>query len=247
MQTTRLTSVIILIMAVIYLICRFIGSYSKFPSRGYNRSKDKLIRSRIGKSLEDSAPIHMDINDGGETALGSGTLLTTASATGTVSTQMAYADEPWVITSSGGMAVNIEKDAVRMGMEQANYSNAYDTRCSVFSPSSSFEHLAGNAAAMGSSPSVLHLSVGSFGASPALADTLYSKGEILCVGGDDLLSQAVAAVSADVVYVGEQSVEIPDSLDHSEKNNSSLLAMDILRWVIVLIIVAFAGLGLTGI
>ena len=247
MQSSRLTAVIILIMAVIYFLCRFIASHIKFSSRSYNRAKDRLIRSRIGKSLETSAPIHLDINDGGESGLGNGSLMTAAAATGTVSSQMAYADEPWEITSQGGMAVNIEKDAVRTGMENADYGTAFDANCSVFSPSAPYEHLAGNSAVMESTPSVLHLSLGSFGASPALSDTLYSKGEILCVGGDDLVSQAVAAVSADAVYVGEQSVEIPDSLDHSEKNNAALLAMDVVRWLVIAVIVVFAGIGLTGI
>ena len=84
MQTTRLTAVIILIMAGIYLICRLIGNKSKLLSRSYNRGKDQLIRSRIARSLEESAPIHLDINDGGDAALGSGTVLAAALATETV-------------------------------------------------------------------------------------------------------------------------------------------------------------------
>ena len=247
MQTTRLTAVIILIMAWIYLICRLIGNKSKLLSRSYNRGKDQLIRSRIARSLEESAPIHLDINDGGDAALGSGTVLAAALATETVSAQMAYADEPWAITAPGGFSVNIEKDAVKMGMEAADYGSDYSDDSSLYTGASAFEHLSGNAAALEISPSALHMAVGSFGASPAISDTLHRNGEVLCVGGDDLLSQAVAAVTADAVYVGEQYTEIPDSLDHSEKTNSSLLAMDVMRWVVIGAILIFAGLGLTGI
>lgn len=247
MQTTRLTAVIILVMACIYLICRLIGNKSKFSSRAYDRAKDHLIRSRIARSLEESAPIHLNISDSGEAALGGGSVLAAAAATETVSAQMAFADEPWAITSPGGLANNIEKDAIRMGIEAANYSSADYIDSSVFSGTAPFTHMAGNAAALEMAPSALHLSIGSFGTTPALTDTLYSKSEVLCVGGDDLLSQAAAAVTADTVYVGEQYTEIPDSLDHTKKTNSSLLAMDIMRWVIIGAIIIFAGVGLTGI
>ena len=116
----------------------------------------------------------------------------------------------------------------------------------TFSGVSPFEHLSGNAAALEKAPSALHLSVGSFGAVPALTDTLYNKGEILGVGGTDLISQAVGTVSADAVYVGEQYAEIPDALDKTEKKSSALLAMDVMRWVVIMAIVVFAGFGLSG-
>ena len=247
MQTTRLTTVIILIMACIYLICRLLGKRIRLSSRAYNRAKDILIRSRIADSLEESAPIHLDLNDGGEGALGGGTVLTAAAATETVSAQMAYADEPWAITAPGGFAANLEKDAVQMGMKAADYSSAYSPDCSVFTGTSPLTHFTGNNASLDLAPSALHLAVGSFGTAPALADTLYNKGEALCVGGDDLLSQAVGTVSANAVYVGEQHTEIPDSLDHSEKLTTSLLAMDVMRWEIAAAIIILAGAGLSGI
>ena len=84
-------------------------------------------------------------------------------------------------------------------------------------------------------------------AAAALSDTLYSKGEVLCVGGDDLLAQAVGTISADAVFVGEQYAEIPDSLDHREKKNPVLIAADILRWIVIAAVILFAAAGLSGI
>lgn len=246
MQTTRMASVIILIMAVIYLICRLIGNRSKLGSRVYNRDKDRLIRRHIAVSLEESAPIHLDLGDSGEAALSGGAALAAAGAAEAVSAQMVFADEPWAITAPGGIAVNIQKDAVRMGMEAADYGSSYGSDFGTFSGGSPFEHLSGNAAALEKAPSALHLSVGSFGAVPALTDTLYDKGEVLSIGGTDLISQAVGTVTADAVYVGEQYTEIPDALDKTEKKSSALLAMDVMRWVVIMAIVVFAGFGLSG-
>ena len=247
MQTSWLTAVFVLIIAGVYFICRLVGSRVSLVSRAYNRGKDRLIRSQIAKSLEESAPIHLDVNDGGESALGGGTILAAAKATETVSAQMVFSDEPWAITSSGGMAVNIEKDAVHMGMSAADYGSFFDSNCAVFTGMAPFEHLAGNSSVLEKEPSALHLSLGSFGASTALSDTIHSKGEVLCVGGDDLISQAVGTVTADAVYVGEQFAEIPNAMDHEEKKDPSLMAMDVMRWLVIGAIIIFAGVGLTGI
>ena len=246
MQTTRMASVIILIMAVIYLICRLIRNRSKLGSRTYNREKDQLIRRHIAVSLEDSAPIHLDLGDSGEAVLSGGAALSAAGTAEAVSAQMVFADEPWAITAPSGFAVNIQKDAVRMGMEAADYGSSYGDDFGTFAGMSPFEHLAGNAAALEPAPSALHLAIGSFGAVPALTDTLYNKGEVVGIGGTDLISQAVGTLTADAVYVGEQYTEIPDALDKTEKKSSALLAMDVMRWVIIAAVVVFAGFGLSG-
>ena len=246
MYSSKVGAVIILAIALIYLICRLAAGRIGLRSRAYGRDKDRLIRKQIAASLEESAPIHLDVGSSAEAGLSGGAVLAAADATNTVSAQMAFADEPWVITGGGGLAAAAEKDAVRMGMEAADYGNSFDSDCTVFSGVSSVEHGAGNSAVLEMEPSALHLSMGSFGPSGALADTLYTHGEILCVGGDDLLSQAAAAVSADAVYVGEQYTEIPDSLSRKEKKNPALIAMDVMRWVLIAAVVVFAVMGLSG-
>ena len=246
MQTTRMASVIILIMAVIYLICRLIGNRSKLASRIYNRDKDLLIRHHIAVSLEESAPIHLDLGDSGEASLSGGAALAAAGAAESVSAQMVFADEPWAITAPGGISVNIQKDTVKTGMEAADYGSSYGSDFGTFTGISPLEHLAGNAAFLEKAPNALHLSIGSFGAVPALTDALYNEGEVLGIGGTDLLSQAVGTVTADAVYVGEQYAEIPDALDKTEKKSSALLAMDVMRWVVITAIVVFAVFGLSG-
>ncbi len=239
-------AVIILIMALVYLMCRLFAGRIRISSRAYNRGKDCLIRKQIAVSLEESAPIHLDIGNSAEGSLAGGAVLAAADATDTVSAQMAFADEPWMITGPGGLSSTLEKDAVRMGMEAADYGNSFDGDCSVFTGISSVEHTAGNSAVLEMKPSALHLSIGSFGPAEALSDTLYSRGEILCVGGDDILSQAVGTVSANAVYIGEQFAEIPDSLDREESKNPALMAMDVVRWVLIAAVVAFAAMGLSG-
>lgn len=246
MIASRAGAVIILAMVLVYLICRLFAAHIGLVSRAYHREKNWLIRSRIADSLEESAPIHLDIGNSNEGSLAGGAVLSAAAATETVSAQMAYADEPWVITGSGGLTAVLEKDAVRLGMDAADYGSSFDTDCAVYTGASGMEHIAGNAAALEKAPSALHLSMGGFGPAAALTDTLCRKDEVLMVGGDDLLSQAVGTVSADAVFVGEQFTEIPDSLKRTEKKDPALLAMDILRWVIIAAIAAFAAMGLNG-
>ena len=246
MQTSSGVAVIILAIALAYLVCRLITGRLKLTSRAYLRGKDQMLREQIAISLEESAPIHLDVAGGGDGSLAGGAVLAAAEATETVSAQMAFADEPWMITGSGGLTTSVEKDAVRSGMEAADYGSFYDADCAVFTGTAPISHEAGNLTSLEMTPSVLHLSVGSFGASSALNDPLCSQGEMLCVGGDDLLSQAIGTVTADAVFVGEQFAEIPDSMDRKEKKNPALFAMDVMRWVVIAAIVIFAVAGLSG-
>ena len=247
MQASPAGAVIILGMVLIFLICWLIAGRIRIISRSYNREKDRLIRRQIAYSLEESAPIHLDIGSSGDGSLSGGAMLSAADATETVSAQMAFADEPWMITASSGVASANEKDSVQTGMDAADYGNSFDSDCTAFSGVAPVSHFAGNSSALEAKPSALHLSIGAFGSISALADTMCSKGDILCVAGDDLLSQAVGTVTADAVYVGEQFTEIPDSLSRKEKKDPALLAMDVFRWVLIAAIAVFTVMGLRGI
>ena len=246
MQASRVGAVIVLTMALIYLLCRLLIGRIRIVSRAYYRFKDDLMRRQIANSLEVSAPIHLDIGNCCEGSLAAGAVLAAAEATETVSAQMAFADEPWMITGSGGFMTAFEKDAVQTGMERADYGSSFDADCAVFTGTSCMAHNAGNAAALEMEPSALHLSMGSFGPAASLTDMASDRGEVLCVGGDDLVTQALGTVSADAVFIGEQFVEIPDSLHRKEKKNPALLTMDILRWMLIAVIVAFGTMGLIG-
>ncbi len=248
MRASSVEAVFILAVTGIYLICRLIGGHLRLTSRAYHREKDRLLRRQIEASLEYSAPIHLDIGSSSEGGLAGGAALSAAEAAATVSAQMAFADEPWVITAAGGLDTAVEKDTVRSAMEAADYGNSYDPDCTVFTGTGDIEHSAGNSFTLEKEPSALHFTIGSSGpASAALSDTLYSKGEILCVAGDDLLAQAVGTLSADAVFIGEEYTEIPDSLDHKMKNDPALIAMDVMRWVVIAAVVLFAAAGLSGI
>ena len=247
MQASLAGAVIIGGMVIIYAVCWLITGKLGIISRGYNRSKDRLIRRQIANSLEESAPIHLDVGNSGEGNLACGVVLSAAEATEAVSAQMAFADEPWMITGSGGLSSAVEKDAVLTGMEAADYGNSFDSDCAVFTGVSSAVHMTGNSAALEMEPKALHLSMGEFGPVSALSDTLYNKGDALCIGGDDLLSQAVGTVTADAVYIGEQFAEIPDALARGEKKDPALFAMDVIRWILIAGIAAFIVMGLRGI
>lgn len=247
MQASMAGAVIILGMTLIYLICRLIAGRISIVSRAYERDKDRLIRRQIAHSLEESAPIHLDTGTIGEGCLSGGALLSAGAATETVSAQMAFADEPWIITGGSGLSAAVEKDAVQTGMDAADYGNAFDADSVVFTGVSAVPHAAGNHAAVDMKPSALHLSMGSFGPVTALSDTVYAKGEALCTAGDDLISQAVSTVAADAVYVGEQFTEIPNALSRNEKKDPALLAMDVMRWVLAAAAAVFIFMGLRGI
>ena len=87
---------------------------------------------------------------------------------------------------------------------------------------------------------------------PLQIDELLKNGVGLFVGflAGKHLSDALFTSSGVLhvkIIVGEQFVEIPDSLSRKEKKDPSLLAMDVFRWVLIAAIAVFTVMGLRGI
>lgn len=247
MQSSTIGAAVILVISAVYLASLLLKDNIKLVGRAYSRSKDIRLRSQIASSLEEASPIHLDVGNTVEGDLGGGSVLASMEATEAVSSQMAYADEPWTITGSAGSAAAFEKDAVKRGMESADYSGSYDADCATLTGVSAFAHIAGNYAALEKDPVALHLSIGSFGAAAALNDPICSHGEVICAAGDDPLTQAVSVLTADEVYVGEQVYEIPDALRRGERKNAALMTMDAARIIVIVMIMVFTAAGLSGI
>ncbi len=247
MQSSAIGAAVILVIFAVYLASLILKDNIKLAGRAYARGKDMQLRSQIANSLEEASPIHLDVGNTVEGDLGGGSVLVSMEATEAVSAQMAYADEPWMITASAGSAAAFEKDAVRRGMETADYSGSYDADCAAMTGISAFTHLAGNYAASEKDPVALHLSLGAFGPAAALNDPICSHGEVICAAGDDPLTQAVSLLTADEVYVGEQLYEIPDSLRRAERKNAALITMDAVRIIVIVMILIFTAAGLSGI
>ncbi len=247
MQSSTIGAAVILVISVVYFASLIMKDNIKLVGRAYARGKDIRLRSQIANSLEEARPIHLDVGSTVEGNLGGGSVLVSMEATEAVSAQMAYADEPWTITASAGSAAAFEKDAVKRGMESADYSASYDADCAAMTGISTFAHLAGNYAVLEKEPVALHLSIGSFGPAAALNDPICSHGEVICAAGDDPLTQAVSVLTADEVYVGEQVYEIPDSLRRAERKNAALMTMDAVRIIVIVMILIFTLAGLSGI
>lgn len=247
MPSSAIGAAVVLVILVCYLLSLVLKNKIKLTGRAYSRGKDERLRSQIANSLEEARPIHLDVGNAFEGDLGGGSVLASMEATEAVSSQMAYADEPWAITGSAGSAAAFEKDAVQRGMENADYAGSFDADCAAMTGISAFTHTAGNYASLEKEPAALHLSVGAFGPAAALNDPLCSHGEVICAAGDDPVTQAVSMLTADEVYVGEQVYEIPDSLRRAERKNAALMTMDAARIAVVVVILIFTAAGLSGI
>lgn len=244
---TSYTGLIILGAAVIICAaCSLFSGKARLHFTPGRAEKKQWLKERIADSLEECAPIHLNVGTASDSDLSNAAVLTAAEAGKTVSAQMAFADEPWLISSSSAAAGYFEKDAVKTGLDNADYGSDFDEDCTVYTGFSPVFHQAASDASLSNTPAALHLNIGSFGSTAALQDMGYDCSEGILTAGDDLSVQAVGLLTADRVFVGEESFELPLALKNEERTSPELLAMDVFRFAAAAVAAVVIILGVIG-
>lgn len=225
---------VILTGVLLCLICYLLRYKWQPKKRYYDRDKDIQLRRRISESLETSLPIHLDVASSLEGDLAGGSALAAISAAVVVSPQMAFADEPWIVSCGTGTLSCFERDAVKTGLATVDYGNDLAADNTDFSGFSPISHAIASLCSLNGARTTLHLNIGAFGPGIILQDMVFPANEGICVVSDDLLSQASGVLCSDELYIGEQSFEIPQVLNQQYHKAVSLIAMDILRLIFIL-------------
>ena len=90
--------------------------------------------------------------------------------------------------------------------------------------------------------------VGDFGPEVALlAQAAGRENQFLLAGSNSLPAQAVMYASAQEPLIGEELFALPTYLEAGRIYESSLLAQDMLRWILILALLAGSVLVFTGV
>lgn len=215
------------------------------PSHGMNTRK-QWLKAGISDSLEKSEPIHLNIGIQNDSDLNSGAGLTAMTGVENVSAQMAFADEPWRISCGSAGVAFFEKDAVKIGLDNADYGNDFEEDCTRYCGFSPVLHQAASISMNEGKPVALHMNLGTFGSSAVIQDLAYAPDERIFIAGDDLASQAVGLITADQVMIGEEQTEISGYMSGDSETDPSLLTMDILRFSVLTVLIVTALIEIFG-
>lgn len=229
---------IIIIVIFFYTICLLGKNKFSLNNLFYEKRKARALRSQISNSIEEGSSVHCDISNLDESGAITGGAMVALNTTRKLSSQLSSADEPLFITNNNSTVTFFEKDAIKNGMKQSGLENEYDPNCSVYAGFSPLSHQSGMISILDGSTSAVHLNMGSFGAEIALQDLAFDSSEGIIAAGESLASQAVAYVTADEPFFGEEIFELPQMVESESGLDSSLIVMDLLRFGLILALIA---------
>jgi hypothetical protein len=199
------------------------------------------LRRAIGLAVEEGKRLHVSL--GRDSIIGPATApgLIGLSTLERVAQLSRVSDRPPVATSGEGTLALLSQDTLRAVYRQGNAMDQYDPTRGRLAGVTPFSYVAGTLPVMRDEQVSANLLVGSFGPEVALlTEASDQQGTFTLAASQSLPAQAVMFATAREALIGEELFAIPAYLQAGDMYVSSLRAQDVLRWILIVVIIAGA-------
>jgi hypothetical protein len=205
------------------------------------------FRREIGLAVEAGKRLHITLGRGSLSGQEAGSALIGLHLLEHVSRTAAISDRPPVTTSGDGSLSILSQDAARAVLRSSGGENQYDPTTGRLSGLTPYAYAAGTIPVILDEQVAATIVAGHFGSEVALiTDAAARNGTLTLAGSDNLSAQAVIYATAEEPLIGEELFAAGAYLNAGPAHRASLRAQDIIRWLLVGIILAGAGLKLIG-
>ncbi len=198
------------------------------------------LRQAIGRVVEDGTRLHV--------SLGRGALVTPQSASAMAGLTLlrrlaeltSAGDQPPIATSGDAALAILSQDTLQTA-SQASAQGIYDPTAGRLTGLTPFSYAAGAIPAIRDENISANVLMGNFGVEAALlAEAAERANNFTLAASDNLAAQAVLFASAQEPLIGEELYAAGAYMDAGPVHSASLTVQDILRWLIILVILAGA-------
>lgn len=205
---------------------------------------DRLNRS-VGLAVENGTRLHI--------SLGRGNLFTARGASALAGLAMLYkltertslSDRPPVVTSGDASLAILSQDTLQSGYRAAGAEEQYRYSTGRLTGLTPFSYAAGAIPVMQDEEVSTNVFLGDFGSESALlADAAERENSALIAASDSLSAQSVFYASSQDPLIGEELFAAGAYVGAGPVYDASLTVQDILRWLVILAILAGAGIKL---
>ena len=212
------------------------------PIRAFDR-----LRREIGLAVEAGKRLHVSLGRGGLVGMENGSALVGLSILERVARTASVSDRPPVATSGDGSLAILSQDTTRSVFKSIGEESQYHPSSGRLTGLTPFGYAAGVIPVITDEQVAMTVMAGHFGSEVALiADAAERNNTITLAGSDDITAQAVMYAAADEPLIGEELYAAGAYLKSGPLHVASLRAQDIIRWGLVLVILAGAALKLVG-
>jgi uncharacterized protein DUF6754 len=246
MSAQTITGLGVIIAAVVLLIIFAILQRTR-PPVFRNIASFANLRRSIGMAVEDGTRLHFSLGRGGVTTPFSAAGFAGLSMLRRVAELTSVSDRPPVVTSGDGALAALSQDTLRTSYEAAVAAERYDPNTARLTGLTPFSYAAGALPVMRDENISTNVMAGSFGIEVALMiDAAERSNAFSMVASDNLPAQAVLYASTPNPLIGEELYAAGAYVQAGPFHSASLSAQDVLRWGIIVVIIAGAVLKLVG-
>jgi hypothetical protein len=242
-------------MGLIFVI-GFLGLMFLFGFGKLSQSKRRLreipaflrLRRAIGLAVESGQRLHISLGHGGLDGLRGAAGLVGLSVIQRVSRAASISDKPPIATSGEAALAILSQDVMHASYRAVNADNRYDPSLGQLTGVTPLSYTSGALPPIYDQQVSVNMLLGSFGSEVALlADAAERTGSLSIGGSDNLPAQAVLYASTKEPLVGEELFAGGAYLQVNPMHASSLIAQDVLRWVLIGLIILGAAMKLIGV
>jgi hypothetical protein len=206
------------------------------------------LRQAIGLAVENGTRIHITLGKAGIASSTSAAGLAGLTTLERIARVSSISDRPPLASSGEGTLTLLSQDTLRAAYRQMNQLELYDPHRGRLTGPSSFSYIAGALPIADGENVSAHLAIGNFGPEIALLMEAGEQQEAFTLAATDSLSaQAALFTSSQETLIGEELFAIPAYLNSGAVYTASLQVQDILRWGVIVVIVAGSILKLLGV
>jgi hypothetical protein len=206
------------------------------------------LKKAIGLAVESGQRLHVSLGHGGIDGVRGAAGLVGLSVIQKVSRAASISDKPPITTSGEAALAILSQDVMHASYRAVNADNRYDPALGQLTGLTPLSFAAGVLPAIYDHQVSVNMLLGSFGSEVGLlADAAERTGSLTIGGSDNLPAQAVLFASMKEPLVGEELFASGAYLQVNPMHTSSLIAQDVLRWVLIGIIILGAAMKLVGV
>lgn len=244
-MTQVIALALFLFAAVLLLVLTFIRR--KSPPAFREMAAFTRLRRAAGLAVEDGTRLHVSMGRGALTSPRGAASLSALALLRQLGEQTSIGDRPPVATCGDAPLAVLSQDTLQAAYQAAGAEEYFEPASGRLSGLTPFSYAAGAMAVSRLEQVSTDVLMGDFGPEVGLlADASERENSTLIAATADPAAQSILFASAADPLVGEELFAAPAYLGNDPAQRASLQVQDILRWLVILSLLAAAGLKLAG-
>ncbi len=199
------------------------------------------LRRALGLSIEEGKRIHVSVGRVSVLDRNSASSFVGLSTLERIGSLAMISDRPPIGTSGDGTLSILSKDTLRSTYRAGNAIELYDPAQARLTGPTPFSYVAGAIPIIRDENISTNIFIGNFGPEVALmTEAANQEGAYSLAASNSLPAQAVMFATAEDFLIGEELFALPAYLQAGAIHQASLRAQDVLRWLLVIALIAGA-------